>query len=489
MQQHPVAFIRTFLSHVRLWSAMEMILESVWLNKRTSVRACHGISKTFCAALSGITFLNLFPRAIVVTSAPTGRQVERLLWKDINAIYATSGGRLKGHCQTVQVKIAPDWYMYGFSTDYATNMEGHHAPAILWILDEAKGLPKWLYDSAEGSMTGGFSRILEISTTDGAGQQCPLRLHHTTDTGRWKCIHLSAFDSPLVAMDDPDFEKYRRLMNPDLVKYGRPEHGTEWPLEIGREIQLTDKAYILDHQRDWEIKEPETWKTKIGGDFSTLGEDVVIPLEWIMAATNNTKVKPRPERTCFGLDVGELGTDSSVLTERNGGVVQPQETWQGVEPMQLAGRVVLITAKRGPIHIDKIGVGSGPFWRLLEMGHPVVGVDSAASPLHDTDEEAFLNLRAEMWWHARAVFLRNYEEGDVLSIPDDPALREELSAVHYEIRSDGRIKIEEKKKIIKRIGRSPDKGDSLIYCLANLPAPVQEELPPDLQALLMGGPG
>lgn len=484
LQQYPIAYIRLYLPELRLWSGVELILESVWKHQRTSVRACHGISKTWTAALVAVVFLNVFPNSVVVTSAPTFRQVEKLLWKEIGAFYRDYGSVLLGRPLLTEVKIQPDWYMFGFATDRPVAIEGLHAPAILWIIDEAKGMTKDFYNSMEGSMTGGFCRALEISTTDGAPQDSQLRLHHTTKTGRWNCIRLSAMDSPIVDPEDPDLEKYRRYINKDLFKYGRPERGTEWPVDLAAEIQIASKSWILDRRTDWEASEPETFKTKVWGEFSTVGEDFVIPMEWIDAAVNNTKVKANPAITKFGLDVAESGTDRSVLTERQGGFVFPttDTTWQGLENMPLVGKVAAITKKRGVIQIDRIGVGAGPYSRLKELGHPIIGIWSGGKAIYDQD--AYANLRAEMWWHTRAVFLRNYEEGNVLSIPDDPDLKGELAAMKYTTRSDGRILIEDKKQYVKRYGRSPDKADSLVYCLARLPDEVDDDIPEELKALL-----
>ncbi|KKL27729.1 hypothetical protein LCGC14_2382250 [marine sediment metagenome] len=195
---------------LELWSFMRAIIDSVQKNQRTSVRACHGSSKTITAAALAVTFLNLYEDSIVITTAPGERQVKDLLWKEIRNFYRKFGGdRLVGKCQELNVKVSEEKgaesYMIGFTTTHAPKAEGYHAANILWIIDEAKGVYPWIYDSMEGSMTGGFSRVLEISTTDGADQQCPFRQHHTAKRSKWKCLSLSAFDSPFL--NPKDYQK------------------------------------------------------------------------------------------------------------------------------------------------------------------------------------------------------------------------------------------------------------------------------------------
>jgi len=70
---------------------------------------------------------------------------------------------------------------------------------------------------------------------------------------------------------------------------------------------------------------------------------------------------------------------------------------------------------------------------------------------------------------ARDLFERQYEEGNVISIPDDPELIEDLTGMQYKIHSDGRLRAEAKDDFKKRLQRSPDKGDSFVYAIYVLP--------------------
>ena len=477
LSKNPFAFARLYLPGVIWWSGMRAIIDSVWRYKRTSVRAAHGVSKTFSAALATVIFLETHPYSVVVTTAPTHRQVEKLLWKEINTLYARNPG-LSGRCITTKVEIEDGWFAYGFSTQQQTNVEGHHAPSILWVLDEAKGLPTWLYSAVDGSMTGGFARILEISTTDGAEAGTAFRTHHREKSDKWHCIRLSAFDSPFVPVEAyPEEAQYR---NKDLFRYGKPRKGAEWDGALASYIQVVTPEWI-DDRREWEQDDPVMWLTKVCGEFAPGGERSIIPMEWIMSAVEESGVKAgKPIK--FGLDVAEFGGDRDVLTERRGGLVLPQHVIAGLDPITLCGEVTGLTGERGPIHVDKIGVGAGTYWRMVELGVPAVGVESAGKPLWQPD--GYANLRAEMWWHARAVFLRQYKEGGVLSIPDDPELIAELAAVRAKPRSDGLLMVEPKEAIRARLGRSPDKADSLIYCLADLPDPMEDEVTGELAQFL-----
>ena len=467
-RDYPIKFIEEFLD-VKTWSGMRMIVDSVWNHKRTSVRACHGISKTITAALVGVTFFNLYDPAIVITSAPTYRQVRDLLWKEVGAIYDRAD--LRGEYHKLRVGIDEETYMIGFSTDRATNIEGYHAPNILWILDEAKGLPEWLYDSIEGSLTGGNSRVLEISTTDGADQQCAFRRHHTTERTEWNCIRFSAFDSPFV--NPNDYEEYNPEKNPLLYKYGKPKKCREWPAKLEPEIQLATNEWINDRIKAWSKYKQDLLVTKVFGRYSAEDSQNILPIEWVESAIE-AKVDATLPRE-YGLDVARFGDDETVLFERNGGTFKEALVWGKKDTMETAGIVKQCIDRNddhGVTKVDIIGIGAGVFDRLAEQSVPVIGVGSGAKAYN---ENAYFNHKAEIWFHAQSIFKEQYDKGNALSIPNDKGLIEELTAMRYLTHSDGRLRVEKKEEFKKRVGRSPDRADAFVYCLYHYAAEVNDD--------------
>jgi phage terminase large subunit len=480
------SFIESELG-IKIWSGMRAVIRSVRENPRTSVGACHGISKTMTGAAIAVTFLNLYWPSIVITTAPTGRQVKELLWKEIRAIYQRNAVssmqtqevfRLEGDCQTLDIRVDPDRYMIGFSTDYATNIEGFHSPNILWVLDEAKGLPQWVYDSVEGSMTGGFTRVLEISTTDGADQQCPLRRHHAAERSKWNCIELSAYDSPFVDPAKAEADKESASLNQKLFSFGKPMKGAEWPLEMVSKIQVATEEWIDDH-KDWRETRPDLWDTKVLGRFNERGEANVIPLTWVMSAVD-AKVPEGGERQ-WGQDIARMGGDRCVLTQKVGRRVERQIVWAQCDTMETVGKI-LLHAREGTLKIDVCGLGAGVADRAREVKNAspmryerleIIDINSAEK---SSDPEAYVNLRAEMWFAVRELFERQFKEGGVLAIPNDPELIEDLTGIRYKVLSDGRHQIEKKEEFRSRFGRSPDKGDSFVYCCYRKEPAVSEDI-------------
>src|SRR5205823_5893976 len=69
-----------------LWAKQGEILQSVAKFPRTAVKACHASGKTFTAAAAVLWWLAHRPNGIVVTTAPTWGQVERVIWAEIRRL-------------------------------------------------------------------------------------------------------------------------------------------------------------------------------------------------------------------------------------------------------------------------------------------------------------------------------------------------------------------------------------------------------------------
>jgi hypothetical protein len=57
------------------------------------------------------------------------------------------------------------------------------------------------------------------------------------------------------------------------------------------------------------------------------------------------------------------------------------------------------------------------------------------------------------------------EFGSVLALPPDASIKADLAAPRWEMTARG-VRIEDKKEIRKRLGRSPDDGDAIVMCLS-----------------------
>jgi hypothetical protein len=116
--------------------------------------------------------------------------------------------------------------------------------------------------------------------------------------------------------------------------------------------------------------------------------------------------------------------------------------------------------------VDVIGIGAGVVDRLRELGCTVIPFNAAAATqVRDRSGElGFANLRAAAWWSLREML--DPANGIGVALPPDDMLIGDLTAPHWRVLSGGKIKIESKDDIYKRLGRSTDDGDAVVMAFA-----------------------
>lgn len=242
-------------------------------------------------------------------------------------------------------------------------------------------------------------------------------------------------------IDEPEGELFEELLeNPDYYKLVLDykvnlTHDAEW--EKDKRGKLTPREFAQEYE--------------CSGERSASG-NLVIPLDAYYRAINRDISEGLPVE--LGGDVARYGDDESVLTIRKGNKTEPQIIYKHIDLMQLADEwySVYMNKKAEAIKVDAIGIGAGVVDALKRKGINVIEVNESQSPA----DEKYQNARAEMYFNIREKAMN-----DEISIPDDPELKTEVSYTHYKTNSQMRIQIEAKDDIKKKIGRSPDRADSL----------------------------
>ena len=149
----------------RIWifPKLHETLQSVRRNKNTVVVSCNGFGKTFIASVTAAEFLCLNKDSIVITTAPTWKQVEMLLWGEIRSRFNNARKKLVScPVNLTSIKISDKWYAIGLSTDKEEQFQGFHAKKILVIIDEASGVDRKIYKAISGIVNNDNARLLAI---------------------------------------------------------------------------------------------------------------------------------------------------------------------------------------------------------------------------------------------------------------------------------------------------------------------------------------
>lgn len=456
----PCFFVEHALGHIT-WSKQRQVLRSVAANERTAVRASHSVSKTYAAAEAAVWFLNCIPNSKVITTAPTWTQMAKLLWAEIRAIYARSRLALEGECLMTEIKTNdPDHYAIGFSTDKPERAEGWHAPAILFILDESKGIPQWLWDSVRGSMTGGFCRELAVSTTDGVqvGEQF-WKIFQNGDT-TWNRIHISAFDSPYVTG-----EQFRGLAMPDPQRLDIFHRALKDPADVT--IQIAGPAWISECEKEWG-QDSVLFQTKVLGEIVDAGADSIIKLSQVEQMVRNAE---NPDFNAegqeeIGVDVARGGTDDTVMYHRKGLKVIDQKIIASPQlPEKALGNYLAEEVERFagqnkaiPIKIDDTGIGWGVTSPLQAHGFNVIPVNFGAAA---SDPDKYVNTISEMWFEVGKIV------HEISCSASDRLKAELVNRKSKPLDKKGRRGVESKDDYKGRGFRSPDEADAFLLTFYN----------------------
>ena len=204
-QRNPLAFFTEMLDvqpkHV--WSKMKEVCESVRDNPLTAVGAGHSVSKTYSAGRLALWFLLCYPLATVITTAPTHKQVEELLWRELRSAYTNAktplGGKLTRTKLDFQEQTGKKWFALGFSTkpdtvtSEATAFQGYHNEHILVIFDEAAGIVMQIWKAAQHLLTAGLTRMLVIGNPTSPTGEFAEALEPGS---KWNVINISVKDTP-----------------------------------------------------------------------------------------------------------------------------------------------------------------------------------------------------------------------------------------------------------------------------------------------------
>ncbi len=160
-----------------VWPKMLEVCESVRDHQMTAVKAGHAVSKSYTAARLALWFLYCYYPATVITTAPTHKQVEDVLWREISQAHTQAKVPLGGQCNSTELNLGDKWFATGFSTrpdtvtQQATKFQGFHNDNVLVIFDEAAGILPQIWNAAMlGLLTTERCKMLAIGNpTSGYG--------------------------------------------------------------------------------------------------------------------------------------------------------------------------------------------------------------------------------------------------------------------------------------------------------------------------------
>lgn len=452
-----------------------------------SVASGTGTGKTFMIARLVLWFLDCFPKnGLVVTSAPTERQLKGQAWREIDKCFKNFK-KIRPYATKTTLTIKLDSREgqedcsraeafstgNGASEEVANNARGYHSPYMLIILEEATGITIPIVKAFVATITGRHNNILAFGNPDSPDDT----LSYLPKTySRFKRVRISGYDHPNVVLNNEIIPGAvtRLKIKDNLDAEGGDEEGFMVKSRIrGKTPDQSSKSLIkrtdvLRQMLDTSVP-LETYNALLDPDSqNALGVDVANSERGDKAATawslQNIICEVNEFQCPNASDLAyNIIYDNTRLQELRieKGIKRPIEVYDipTLDDYQVSD---------GNIAVDVVGVGVSTANTLDNEDKkfiPIQGsqqedkipLDSANKPLYQ-----FSSLRSQLMYE----LMLDIRDGRLWFYIEDQRMREkiieELTIIRYKPKST-KIEMESKTDIVRRLGKSPNILDCIAY--------------------------
>jgi len=418
---------------------------------RISLEACAGPGKTTLLSWLGWNFLachgdkGQHPKGAAISI--TSDNLKDNLWPEfakwqgrsdyLKRAFVWEKERIyaKDHPETWFIS-ARSWPKTANAEEQGKTLSGLHSEFVLILVDESGAIPTPVMRAGDQALFNcKFGKIVQAGNP--ISQEGMLYAAATTLRHQWKVFRVTGDpDNPDAWVNSPRFANSsphpRDTARQQIETYGRDN---PWVM-----------AYIL-------------------GQFPPSAINTVMGVEEVNAALGKHLTHDVYEwaQRRLGVDVARFGDDRSVIFPRQGLASFRPIIMRKQRTTDIAARVALAHTRWNPevIAVDDSGHwGHGVIDNLLASGHNPLAVffeGKASNP-------RYFNKRAEMWFNLAEWIRRGG------ALPNMPELVRELTAPTYTFK-EGKILLEPKDLLKKRIGVSPDLADALALTFALPDAP------------------
>lgn len=452
----PVLWAKDHLG-VQMWSKQAEVAMSLVDNKNVVVKAGHEVGKSWLAGVLICWWVDtrwdLPGGCFVVSTAPSTKQINAIVWREVRKFWALSQQRFKAgltdHALPGYITSQAHWRLEsGIELGYGAKppehkedtMSGIHARYVLAVGDEAVGLTEALIDDLGNITSNATSRRFLICNP--TNPLCYVAKIFKNKITSWMKHTITVFDSPNF-------------------------HGGEGlPIEVTE--TLVDQSYVDDKIAEWGSEKSPKYISRVMGEFAWDMGPTIISMEDMAVALDLDIPYEQDSRPVLGVDVsrsehGDMNTIYSNTNRR----LRYVDSWNEKNAMRTADRIHDAAMATGAteVRIDSAGLGGPIFDRVAELAegrYLVIGMLGGAS---SPDRSKWFNSRA-FWYSKMADGIR---DGLIDIDIEDERLQEELLGIEYKQQTHGlgALLIESKDDMRKRGVGSPDYADAAVYAMAD----------------------
>jgi len=442
----PQSYFHEVLGVEEIWDLQDQLLSAIPRaieeHKHVYIGSGHALGKDFICGGLPLWFNHCYPRSVAIMTAPTDRQVKKIMWGEMLAHWKRRKLDLGGvpYANPYFEIQKEDWYTIGFTTKETGaskeaaggKFQGFHSAHMCIIVSEAQAVEDTIYDQIDGVATSENVLVIFIGNP-------------TRAKGR--------FAKGLRDKENNIVFNFSCLENPNYIHKKEVIPG------------LAAYHWVEDKRKRWGVTDPR-WFGRVLGQIpdtaisTVIGESDIAQMKakhgcLLLYGTNGgVAVDPAGE----GVDFNEF------IAGRNGEKIKTISQTSMAPSVQAITAVELCKEIHGNfIIVDCDGLGIGCWQELNKLSRKYLeGIviikfhGSAPSLLEEDGHKIYQNMRAE----AAFANQKRAREGKAAIDKEDAECIEDLKEEEYFENNRGLIQIEDKNDIKERLERSPGKGDS-----------------------------
>jgi hypothetical protein len=446
---------------------------------RVLVKAGHSVGKTCLLAAAVNYYYDCFDPSWSITTAPTAREVEDLLWSEVRTQRRNAGlpDTFIGETSP-EMRTDPEHFAKGFTAAKDVSFQGRHRDYQLFGFDEAVGVkaPFWKVTNTMFKPNGRHVWIAIFNPTDPASQAYAEENARRLDgSPKWHVVTMSA-------LDHPNIEAELAGKKPPIPSAVTLDQVNDWvadwcdPLPPGEDKQAGDFLWPRNKSGRWYRPGPLFQCRALGAWPSQGVYGVWSDYLWQIACQEKPFVPPLGVLPEIGWDIATFGDDWSAFHVRWSGHSVHHERHSGWTVVQGVARCRQLanewcakanaikdrsaqpwSPKRLPIKYDGDGIGCGV--PGLEEGYNFIPVCASSAPFASGD---YAERRTELWFNGQQ--LCNDGEMNLSRLTHDmrEILKGQAMAPVWKVNAAGKCQLERKAETKKRTaGVSPDDMDAL----------------------------
>ena len=486
-----------------LANAWQEISKGNWV----AVSAATGTSKTYFLSRLVFWFLDCFPDSLVVTSAPKEAQLKLHLWSEIGRAF-DQFKKIRPTATLTSLKLSLGGghdsenpydghqavgFVAGTGADEqsATKAQGFHRRYMLIITEETPGMDAAVMTAFQNTCMID-DEFLNVICAVGNPDSSLDELSQFSELSRVKSFRISAFDYPNVVIGRSVFPG---AVTRSSIEMRRDKYGDNSPMFNSRVRGISPKQGAdslikmdwLERALDLQVEEDLYYYNAAGVDVanSENGDEAAVAYGQGSYLVSIKEFKcPSASDISYNLiytkfDLMKIRAQvlnnkdelQQYRTKRDH--ISPKDTdLSSSEIFRIYDIDTLNDYDISPenVGIDTVGVGASTYNTFVNLGYKPTSLQGGFwTEAIPQDEEGkpmykFSNLRAQMYWELANDLQKGKISISTKSIPKEMIQRlfKELCVIRYEVRENA-ITIEKKDKIIKRLGKSPNLADCMVY--------------------------